>query len=191
MRVRIVVFACSVSAAFMLAACGSSQPSNSSASVTGPSTSSGSAASSGRYHAELVLDGQPKMTADGKNIVVAVNVTNDGAGTFGSTTEPRNVNLGAHAIDAAGKVVVNDLARGHLPQVAPGATEKTSILLPVGESLGRSVQLLPVQEGVGWFDIWGTKPLVVGPFKNCEGTAIGKVCDVSGAPLSGQTAGHS
>lgn len=183
MRIRTIAFACFIPAAFTLAACGSSQPSNSSASATGQSTSSGSAASSGHYHAQLVLDGQPEMTADGKNIVVAVNVTNDGTGTFGSTTEPNNVNLGAHAIDAAGKVVINDLARGHLPQITPGATGKASILLPVDEALGRSIQLLPVQENVDWFTAWGTKPLVVGPFQNCKNQATGKICDGSGRPL--------
>jgi hypothetical protein len=138
----------------------------------------------------LALIGQPELMADGKNIVVAMNVTNDGTATFGSATEPDNVNLGAHAIDAAGKIVVNDLARGRLPQIAPGATEEASILLPVGETLGRSVQLLPVQEHVGWFDVWGTKPLVVGPFQNCKDAMTGKVCDASGKALPSQTAGH-
>jgi len=189
MRSRQIVLACCISAAFALAACGSSQSSNPPIS-TGQSASPEPAVGSRQHRAVLALIGQPELTADGKNIVVAMNVTNDGTATFGSATEPDNVNLGAHAIDAAGKIVVNDLARGRLPQIAPGATEEASILLPVGETLGRSVQLLPVQEHVGWFDVWGTKPLVVGPFQNCKDAMTGKVCDASGKALPSQTAGH-
>lgn len=190
MRVRTIAFACSVSAAFALAACGSSQPTSPSASATGPRTSSGPTTSSGHYQAKLVLDGQPELTADGKNIVVNVNVTNDGPGTFGSTTEPNNVNLGAHAIDAAGKDVANDLARGHLPQVAPGATARTSIQLPVSQTLGHRAEILPVEEGIAWFDQWGTQPLVVGPFKPCTNAAMGAVCDAAGKPLPIASAGR-
>lgn len=112
-----------------------------------------------------------------------MNVTNDGKETFGSATTPNNVNLGAHAIDSSGNVVDNDLARGHLPQIAPGATEEATILLSIAPTLGHRVELLPVQEGVNWFDAWGTKPLTVGPFAACRDTAVGKVCDASGKPL--------
>ncbi len=115
---------------------------------------------------------------------MAVSVTNDGATPFGTQATPiHNVNLGAHAVDATGKVVDNDLARGSMPEVAPGATVKATILLPVNKVLGHSAELLPVAESVGWFDQWGTKPLVVGPFGACSGNATGKVCDASGKPL--------
>lgn len=149
----------------------------------GPSTVVSSPNSGVAYHASLALTGPPRVTADGKNILVTVIVTNNGRGTFGSATTPNNVNLGAHSIDASGNIGINDLARGHLPQISSGETKRASILLPVAHTLGYRVELLPVQEDVAWFDQWGTKPLVMGPFQRCNPAAIGKVCDASGKPL--------
>lgn len=136
-----------------------------------------------RYHAILTLAEPPEMTADGGSISVIVDVTNDGKGTFGSSTTPYVVNLGAHSINSAGDIISYDLARGHLPQIAPGTSAKVSILLPVAAMLGHRAELLPVQESVAWFDKWGTNPLIVGPFKACTSPTIGKVCDTSGKPL--------
>jgi len=184
MHTRHIALALSVLPACVLAACSPSQQgSTSAAGNPQPPGVSASAAQVGHFHAELALVGQPSVTSGGKDILVNVNVTNDGAGTYGSENEPHNVNLGAQAIDAGGNVVIHDLARGRLPQVASGATDQASILLPVGETLGHRVQLVPVQEGVGWFNQWGTKPLVVGPFNVCSDAAVGKVCDASGNPL--------
>ncbi len=169
----------------LLAACSSGHDSSGSSATaaSGGDVSSASTAG-GHFHAELTLAGQPSVSGDGKNIVVDVSVTNDGTSPFGTRATPvHNVNLGAHAIDASGKVVANDLARGSMPEVAPGATVKATILLPVGKVLGYSAELVPVEEGVGWFDQWGTKPLSVGPFKKCGVGQAGTVCGASGNPL--------
>lgn len=182
MRIRHAALALSTLPAFVLAGCGSSQPGNTSAASVDaqPPKAAASTKQTGSYHAELALAGSPAVTADGKDILVAVNVTNDGASPFGTqATAANNVNLGAHSIDSTGKVVDNDLARASMPEVAPGATVKETIRLPVDKIQGYSAELLPVEEGVGWFDKWGTKPLVVGPFKTCSN----KVCDASGKPL--------
>jgi len=149
----------------------------------GPSAAVALPGAQARYGAKLVLIGQPTIATDGKEILVKVNVTNDGPTIFGSSSEPHNINLGAHSINAAGDIVVNDLARGHLPKIEPGKTAGAMILLPISEVLGRRVELLPVEETVAWFDQWGTKPLVIGPFEACAGSVIGQVCDVSGKPL--------
>lgn len=183
MRIRHVALVLSGLSVFALAACGSSQPANTSAAPGEQAKTSESAAQAGHFHAELALAGRPAVTSDGKNIVVPVKVTNDGLGAFGSETEPHNVNLGAHAIDAAGNIVINDLSRGRLPQISSGATQEASIFLPMATTLGHRVELLPVQEKVGWFDQWGTKPLIIGPFDKCSGDAAGRVCDGSGRPL--------
>ncbi|MGH8128863.1 MAG: hypothetical protein ACRETC_10995 [Gammaproteobacteria bacterium] len=186
MRIRTIAFACFIPAAFTLAACGSSQSGNTSAASinTQPAKAAAPAAQAGHYHAELVLVGLPAVTADGKDVLVTVNVTNNGAAPFGTQATPvHNVNLGAHAIDASGTAVDNDLARGAIPEVAPGATVKATILLPVDKVLGHSAQLIPVEEGVAWFNQWGTKPLVVGPFRACSSASAGSVCDASGKPL--------
>lgn len=150
---------------------------------TGHVPASAQATPAGHFHAKLALAGPPKLAMDGNNILVSVNVTNDGAGTFGADVVPNQVNLGAHSIDTSGKIVDNDLARGRLPQIAPGMTAKATILLPVAATLGHRVALLPVQEGVAWFDKWGTRPVVIGPFRSCSHKATG-VCDASGKPLA-------
>jgi len=134
------------------------------------------------YHARMALLSPPVVMPGNKDIRIATSVTNDGTTTFGSATTPHNVNLGAHTIDASGKIVDNDLARGHLLQISPGATEKAVILLPIDRTLGHRVELLPVEEDVAWFDKWGTEPLVLGPFESCA-SAPRKVCDAEGKPL--------
>jgi len=162
-----------------LSACNSSNQAENQQTSSSTSTTSG-----GSYQASLALSSPPEISANGQSIIVTVNVTNTGSGTFGSTTTPNNVNLAAHGIDATGKIVDQDLVRGHLPQVTPGATASATILLPVDKILGRSAEILPVQENVAWFDKWGTKPLKVGPFEACSDTAAGKVCDSNGKPLA-------
>ena len=136
-----------------------------------------------RFHATLELQGRPLLNSNGADILVNVLVTNDGVGPFGSSTPPNGVNLGAHAIDESGKTVVNDLARAHLPQIAPGASARVTILLPIGQLLGYKAEILPVAEGLGWFDKWGTLPLIVGPFNHCKGMTSNMVCEATGKPL--------
>lgn len=159
--------------------------------ATGRASASTQATSVGHFRAKLALIGLPTLARDGKNILVTVNVTNVGAGTFGSDIVSNQVNLGAHSIDTSGKIVDNDLARGPLPQVAPGMAAKATILLPVAAALGRRVELLPVQEGVAWFDKWGTKPLIIGPFQSCGHQVTEKVCGASGKPLAAAERGSA
>ena len=142
------------------------------------------ATSAGHFVAKLALAGPPTLTMDGKNIRVTVDVTNVGTEPFGSDIVPNRVNLGAHSIDASDEIVNNDLARGYLPLIAPKMATKVTIFLPVAAALGRRVELLPVQEGVAWFDKWGTRPLIVGPFRSCGRQAPEKVCGASGKPLA-------
>lgn len=185
MRMSKVSLVAPLLTAFVLAGCGSGQQANTSVTSNdaGQAKASAPAVLTGNYHAQLALAGSPAVTADGKGVLVTVSVTNDGATPFGTqATAAHNVNLGAHAVDATGNVVDNDLARGSMPEVAPGVTVKATVLLPVDKVLGHRAELLPVAEGVGWFDQWGTKPLMVGPFDACS-SAAGKVCDASGKPL--------
>lgn len=146
---------------------------------------SGKAGPISYYHASLSLAGRPTVSVDGKSIIVTVEVTNDGVAPFGSTAFPHTVNLGAHSIDAAGNIITNDLARAALPSIIlPDTSTRISISLPISTTLGYRVELLPVQEGVAWFDQWGTKPLIVGPFKACAIPVTEEACDASGKPLT-------
>ena len=170
---------------FGLAACSSNQgTADQQAAADNGQSVAGSPSTEQHYQAKLTLRGEPEISADGADIVVTVNVSNIGAITFGSTTTPNNVNLAAHSLDASGKIIDQDLARGHLPQIAPGAQATATILLPIDKVLNKSAELLPVQENVGWFDKWGTKPLVVGPFNSCSSDSVGKVCDAADKPLA-------
>lgn len=177
-----VLVACAAS----LAACGSSQqgqPVATSASAAAPGPAA--PAPGQHYQASISLVGQPEVSADGKDVVVVVRVTNDGTLAFGTqATNEHNVNLGAHAVDAAGRWIVSDLARGTMPEVAPGQAVKATIQLPIAKVIGYSAEILPVEENVAWFDKWGTKPLVVGPFKSCSDPSKGKLCDAQGNPLA-------
>lgn len=191
MQMHRALLALSILPAFALAACGSTQQGGpSSAPDSAQAEAASSAASGGQYHAEVALVGQAAVTADGKDVKVMVAVTNDGSGTFGSATGTHGVNLGAHSIDSNGKIVNQDLARGHLPQIAPGTTQQVAILLPIAGVFGYRVELLPVDEGVAWFDAWGTKPLIIGPFEACSKSSVGAVCDASGKPLPVATKAH-
>lgn len=179
----VVIVACVVG----LVACGSGQPDQETASSGVASATVATAPAAGQhYQASISLDGQPEVTADGKSILVTVRVTNTGTGIFGSATMPHPVNIGAHSIDPAGKIVNNDLARGILPQTEPGATTTATIQLPTDQLLGKRAEILPVLEAVSWFDQWSppTRPLIVGPFKACSNATIGNVCDASGEPLA-------
>lgn len=180
----LLVVACAVG----LAACGSDHPGQQATGSSGTPTASDASASltGSHYQASIALAGQPEVSADGKDIVVTVRVTNTGSGTFGSDNTPHPVNLGAHSIDAAGEVLDIDLSRGKLSQVAPGSSTTSAIKMPVGPLLGRRAEILPVEEGVAWFNQWPThptQPLIVGPFKTCGNPAAGKVCDAMGKPL--------
>lgn len=135
------------------------------------------------FHAMLRLEGQPEISRDYKVIAVTVSVSNDGSEEFGSGAKPHSINLGAHAIDASGKIVYNDLARAFLPQISPGDMATVTIRLPLATVLGHRVELLPVEEGVAWFNKWGSKPLTIGPFLICAQKAMGKVCDASGRAI--------
>jgi len=183
---------------FAPSACGSGQPSDESSTpsadaqvqtlaAAGQPQASAAAEKDCSLHTELALVDEPSVTADGKNVAVTVTVKNDGIDAFGSAPQPHNVNLGAHAVEADGKIIVNDLSRALLPQIAAGASGRATILLPITKLIGYRAQILPVEEGVGWFSDWGTKPLVVGPFMACSSAGTGSICDASGKALPAAT----
>jgi hypothetical protein len=151
-------------------------------SATAPVAVSGTPLTADQVNVKLTLVGTPVLTADGKNIDVSVNLANDGKTVLSSASKPP-VNLGAHSVDATGKDIA-DLSRAALPAIAPGTSAAVTISLPVVGTLGHSVQIMPLQENVAWFNAWGTKPVTVGPFNSCSDAAQGKVCDADGKPLA-------
>ncbi len=189
---RIPLTCLAISMALMLAACGSgqdqaasTQPAASDATTAAPAAPAApaDALTADQVNVQMTLQGAPTLSADGQSIDVAVTLANHGKVAL-SSTGPDPVNLGAHSADTAGTVIDNDLARASLPELAPGGQATVTIHLPVDKTLGKSAQILPVQENVAWFDTWGTKPLVVGPFNSCASAEAGKVCGADGKPLA-------
>jgi len=80
-----------------------------------------------------------------------VTLANHGK-TVLSSTGPNPVNLGAHSADANGTVIDNDLARAGIPDIARDSQATVTIQLPADKALGKSAQILPIQENVAWFD---------------------------------------
>lgn len=186
---RIPLTGLAISMALMLAACSSGQdqaapqqPAAAGTAAAAPAASA-NALTADQVNVQMTLQGAPTLSADGQFIDVAVTLANHGKVAL-SSTGPNPVNLGAHSADANGTVIDNDLARASLPDIATGGQATVTIHLPVDKTLGKSAQILPVQENIAWFDTWGTKPLVVGPFNNCASAAIGKVCGADGKPLA-------
>jgi glucose/arabinose dehydrogenase len=186
---RIPLTGLAISMALTLAACSSGQdqaasqqPAATSTATAAP-TATANPLTADQVSVQMTLQGAPTLSADGQSIDVTVTLANHGKVVL-SSTGPNPVNLGAHSADANGMVVDNDLARAGLPDITPGGQATVTIQLPLDKTLGKSAQILPVQENVAWFDTWGTKPLVVGPFNSCASAATGKVCTADGKPLA-------
>jgi len=185
---RIPLTGLAISMALMLAACSSGQnqaaPQQPAAgSATAAPAASANTLTADQVNVQMTLQGAPTLSADGQSIDVTVTVANHGTVVL-SSTGANPVTLGAHSADANGTIVDNDLARANLPDIASGGQATVTIQLPLDKTLGKSAQILPVQENVAWFDTWGTKPLVVGPFNNCASAATGKVCGADGKSLA-------
>jgi len=178
--------ALAVASALALGACSSGQDNpTANQPATGGATPAASASplTADQVNVQMTLQGSPTLSADDQFINVTVNLANHGKTTLISTGA-NPVNLGAHSADANGTIIDNDLARAPIPDTAPNSQATVTIQLPIAQIMGKSAQILPVQEGVAWFDTWGTKPLVVGPFNSCASATIGKVCDADGKPLA-------
>lgn len=183
--IRHTLTALAVASTLALVACSSGQDNstaNPPAAAGATPAASASPLTADQVNVQMTLQGAPTLSADGQFIDVTVSLANHGKTTLTSTGS-NPVNLGAHSADAKGTIVENDLARAAIPDTVPNSQATVTIQLPVDKIVGNSAQILPVQEGVAWFDTWGTKPLVVGPFNSCASTAMGKVCGADGKPL--------
>lgn len=182
---RHTLIALAIASTLTLAACNSGQDNaaTNQPAAGAPATIAAIPLTADQVDVQMTLQGAPTLSADGHSIAVTVNLANHGKTTLASSGASP-VNLGAHSADASGKVVNLDLARASFPAIAPNNQAAITIQLPVAQVMGKSAQILPVEEGVAWFDAWGTKPLTVGPFNSCASPATGKVCNADGTPLA-------
>lgn len=134
----------------------------------------------------LTQKGDAVITPDGKSIAVTVDLSNNGQVSLISEGK-YPVHFGAQRLGPNGKADM-DLSRAMIPVIDPGSSAQVTIMLPVDRMLNHSAELLPVQEQVAWFDAWGTKPVVVGPFSECTGSMAGKICGADGKPVPTQPA---
>ena len=175
----------SITAALTLAACGSGGPDDPTAANTplaATAVITPKPLTAAQVNVDLKLQGKPTVSTDGASVNVVVNLANHGTVTLASTG-PNPINLGAHSVNSDGSIDNNDLTRAALPNIAPNSQATVTIHLPLDEVIGKSALILPVQEGAGWFDKWGTKPVSVGPFQACGNASAGKVCHPDGTPL--------
>jgi hypothetical protein len=140
-----------------------------------------------QVNATVALVGAPSLSADGQQISATIDISNHGTATL-TSSGPHPVHLGTHLVDGSGNVLVNDLTRANIPDIAPGAHAAVTITVPANQVIGtgKSIQYLPVQEGVAWFNTWGTQPVTLGPFTTCSaGNATG-LCNTGSAFTAGQ-----
>ena len=123
--------------------------------------------------------------AVGTNVSVTVDMANHGTATLTSNSRDP-VHLGARIINASGQVVT-DVVHASIPDIAPGAHASVTVQVPAATIIdtGNMIQLVPLQEGVAWFDTWGVVPVVVGPFSHCT-QASTYLCNTEYTLLNGE-----
>lgn len=133
----------------------------------------------------LSLVGAPTLSADGTAINAVVDISNRGTATL-SSSGPYPVHLGDHVIDSTGKVITFDLDRFSIPDIAPGSHAAVQVAVGAAQVLGNGnrIEFIPLQEGVAWFDSWGTTPLIIGPYSTCP--TGGDLCNTASALTSSQ-----
>jgi YD repeat-containing protein len=116
----------------------------------------------------LTLIGVPTLSADGTTISVTVDIANQGTVTLSSSGRDP-VHMGTRIFTTAGTDTGVSVARTNFPIIAPGTHATVTSTIPASAVVGTGnvIRLVPVQEGVAWFDDWGTTPIEVGPFSAC------------------------
>lgn len=93
------------------------------------------------------------------------------------------VRLGVQLVGQDGAPVKVDFIRANLPEIAPGSAAEIVVEIPADAVVGYSLRVLPVQEGVAWFDSLGQSALVIGPLETCPDGTI-NFCKTDPAPAA-------
>lgn len=121
--------------------------------VKGPLTPS-------EMRSSIELVGTPKLSADGKNWMLTVRITNNGDSAIG-TDGKWPVSLGAHLLEKDGKVIENDYLRNFLPMIGPNQSAELDLSLTADKINDKIVEFDLVQDGVAWFASNGSHTLRV------------------------------
>lgn len=130
-------------------------------------------------HVELTAS-QIRFDPENDTIIVPLTLRNDGAVPL-TPYGNHAVNLGARLTDEAGKVVNVDYVRTPFPVSLPGQEVQAQFNLAAGQLEGHGLSILPLQEGVAWFDQFGVSPIVEGPFHRCTKDGRPWMCDTTHA----------
>lgn len=176
-----------VLAAVLLAACGKS-PENEAVSAPGSAATPAPGASidtplkKGEVGAIVTQAGDIVHNAERKILTARFRVENTGTVPLVSQGK-LPVRLGIQMVDRDGKPVKVDFIRANLPVIAAGAAAEVDVEIPADAVAGFNLRVLPVQEGVAWFDSFGQDALVIGPLETCPDGTI-NICGTDPAPTN-------
>lgn len=126
--------------------------------------------------------GSSPVQSDENVFTARFRVTNTGSTTLVSSGT-RPVRLGIQLVqlesDGSMRVLNKDFARASLPAIASQESAEVDAAVPLKLAMGYSLLVLPVQEGVAWFDHFGQEPLIVGPVRECGDGTVGLCVDDS------------
>lgn len=133
---------------------------------------------------QITQNGQLSLGAEGTVLHVPVTVDNQGAVDLNSAAQPP-VNMGVHLLDSNGAVVQQDLVHASLGDIPAGTKGPVTVDVPAAQLADHIIEIVPVQEGVSWFDGLGVTPLKIGPFKACAAADGSKgLCANDGSAIS-------
>jgi hypothetical protein len=135
---------------------------------------------------QLAPDGAVSLNSDGSVLHVPVSIDNQSSVDLDSSATPP-VNIGAHLLDSSGAVSALDLVHASLGDIPAGAKKSIVVDVPATRLADHALAIVPVQEGVAWFDTLGVTPLKVGPFKSCQAPDhTDALCSADGALIPKQ-----
>ena len=162
-------------AAVFLAACGKSPQDEAasapdSAATPSPAVSIDAPLKNGEVGAVVTQVGDIAHNAERKILTARFRVENTGTVPLVSQGK-LPVRLGIQLVGQDGKPVKVDFIRANLPAIAAGTVAEVDVEIPADAVVGFNLRVLPVQEGVAWFDSFGQSALVIGPLETCpDGT---------------------
>lgn len=133
---------------------------------------------------QLAQNGAVSLNSDGTVLNVPISIDNQSSVDLDSSASPP-VNVGAHLLDGSGAVSVLDLVHASLGDIPAGAKKALVVNVPATQLVDHTLAIVPVQEGVAWFDTLGVSPLKVGPFKSCQTSDnANALCSADGVLIS-------
>jgi len=130
----------------------------------------------------LTLDSEPTFVPSKDVVRLSVEFSNEGTATFRSN-EALPVRLSIKFLAPNGREALTNSLRTEIPYIGPGQKAKVTVEVPASNLNDKGIYIIPVQDGVAWFDTVGVKGVTLGPFKACTNSTQAWICDNSHRPL--------